>query len=111
MSRGLSNANPQRAALKEAQQLKTKFQECLQQTGANSQCDGRNGQKPSFNNRNPLCNSQLTHQKDTEMASKAMERPNHNPAQRKVPPDGSANAFEGNKENEDTGAGKPKTSK
>lgn len=45
------------------------------------------------------------------MASKAMERPNHNPAQRKVPPDGSANAVEGNKENEDTGAGKTQTSK
>ncbi|KAK2549987.1 Aurora kinase A-A [Acropora cervicornis] len=111
VSRGLNNANPQRVALKETQQLKTKFQECLQLTGTNTQCDGQSGQKPSFSNRNPLCNSQLSHQKDTEMASKAMERPNHNPAQRKVPPDGSANAVEGNKENEDTGAGKPQTSK
>ncbi|XP_029186576.2 aurora kinase C-like isoform X1 [Acropora millepora] len=111
VSRGLNNANPQRVALKETQQLKTKFQECLQLTGTNTQCDGQSGQKPSFSNRNPLCNSQLSHQKDTEMASKAMERPNHNPAQRKVPPDGSANAVEGNKENEDTGTGKPQTSK
>lgn len=109
MSRGLNNANPQRVALKETQQLKTKFQECLQLTGTNTQCDGQGGQKPSFSNRNLLCNSQVSLPKETEMTSKAMGRPNHNPAQRKVPPDGSA--FEGNKENEDTGAGKPKTSK
>ena len=45
--------------------------------------------------RETLCNLQLSHQEDTEMASKTMERRNPKPAQRKLPPHGSANAFKG----------------
>ena len=95
MIRGLRNASPHRVALKEKQQLQTTFQECLKLTGTKSHCDGQSGKKPSFSNRNPLCNSQLSPQKDTEMASKAKERRNSKPPQRKVPPHGSANAFKG----------------
>ena len=56
--------------------------------------------------RKPLYNLQLSHEKDTEMASESMETRNHKQAQRKVPPHVSANALEGNIEKADTGNGK-----
>lgn len=105
----LGNANPQRVVLKETQHLKAKLQECLQLSGTNSNSNVHDGQKTTFIGRNPVCNAQMPY-REKESDCQGMDRPNHIPSQRKIPPDGSSHANIGNKENQDA-AGKPKTAK
>ena len=105
----LGNANPQRVVLKETQHLKAKLQECLQLSGTNSNSNVHDGQKTTFIGRNPVCNAQMPY-REKESDCQGMDRPNHIPSQRKIPPDGSSHANIGNKENQDA-AGKQKTAK
>lgn len=116
----LSNANPQRVALKETQDLKVRLQACLQLSGANNQDNRQKGQTNLFNgSQKPIGDLQSGGKKDTGVGSKAngkqeqfMQRPTQLPAQRTVDHQtGSTHGKGGNKENEHQDATKPKTAK
>ena len=121
MNGALGNANPQRVALKETQDLKVRLQACLQLSGANNQENRQKGQTNMFNGlQKPILGDlQSGGKKDTDVGSKAngkqeqlMQRPTQLPAQRTADHQtGSTHGKGGNKENEHQDAAKPKTAK